>query len=525
MMTMKTLEEFQIENSLLKQQIAELSSKLNWFEEQFKLAQKNRFGASSEKTLCLGQISLFNESEVESKPEEKEPEIEEIIYSRRKKAKGYRKEQFKDLPVEVIEYRLSEEEQICSICDDNLHEMSTEVREELVIIPAQAKVVRHVRFVYGCRKCEKNEIEVPIKTAPMPRPALPGSPASSSAIAYIMSQKFVDGMPLYRQEKQLERLGINLSRQTMSNWLMKSSEMWLSVIYERMKEYLLKSDILHADETKLQVLHEEGREPETNSYMWLYRSGRYRHPIILYDYQMTRARKHPEKFLLDFNGYLHVDGYASYEGIKNIILVGCWAHARRKFVEALEALPKDKRDADVAANKGLKFCNKLFGIERKLKDISASERYTERLIQSKPILDEFFEWLKYLKPMVLPKSAFGTAVGYCLNQKSKLEAFLLDGRLEIDNNRAERSIKPFVIGRKGWLFANTSRGAKSSAIIYSVAETAKENGLNPLKYFCFLLEMLPNIDIKDNVALDKLLPWSSELPKDCKVNKKKEDNG
>ena len=516
----KTTEELQIENSLLQQQVAELFSKLNWFEEQFKLGQKFRFGRSSEKMPIIGQLDIFNEAEAESetKSEEKESLIEEITYKRKKRA-GHREDQFKDIPVETIEYRLPEEEQVCSCCGGDLHEMSTEVRREIEVIPAQVKLIQHVRYVYSCRDCEKNEISTPIKTAPMPIPALPGSPASASAIAYIMSQKFVEGMPLYRQEKSFERLGIKLSRQTMANWMLQASERWLCKVYEQMKEQLLKSDILHGDETTLQVLHEEGRSPETNSYMWLYRTGRDGPPIILYDYQTTRARKHPEKFLETFAGYMHVDGYAGYEGLKNIILSGCWAHARRKFMEALDALPKDKRNADVASNKGLDFCNKLFEIERKLKDVSADERYTERLKQSRPILDEFWEWLRYHKPRVLPKSAFGTAVKYCLNQKNKLETFLLDGRLEIDNNRCERSVKPFVIGRKGWLFANTARGAKSSAIIYSVVETAKENDINPLKYICYLLEQLPNMDIEDKDTLDKLLPWSDELPENLKVKR------
>jgi len=253
--------------------------------------------------------------------------------------------------------------------------------------------------------------------------------------------------------------------------------------------------------------------------LWLYRSSREGPGIVLYDYQRTRASKHPNRFLAGFKGYLHVDGYAGYNALTNITLVGCWAHARRKFDEALKALPAEKSNAQVAAKEGLEFCNRLFAIERKIKELSAEERYKIRLERSRPLVDDFYAWLKYQKPRVLPKSAFGQAINYCLNQRERLVAFLIDGRLELDNNRSERSIKPFVIGRKNWLFANTPRGAKASATIYSIVETAKENGLNPFAYLKYLFEKLPNVDIFDEDVLDKFLPWSSDLPSECRVNK------
>jgi transposase len=510
-----TIEGLQEEIALLKQQNAELTAKLNWFEEQFRLSRHQRFGRSSEQTIPE-QISLFNEAEVEAKPELAEPTVEEITYTRRKKS-GHREAMLKDLPVETVEYRLPEEEQVCSCCGGKLHEMSTEIRQELKIIPAQVSVVKHVRYVYACRRCEQEEINTPVTTASMPSPVLPGSLASPSAMAYIMSQKFVEGLPLYRQEQQFERLGVDLSRQTLANWMLQGAGRWLSHIYHRMYEHLMKKDILHADETTLQVLHEPGRSAESTSYLWLYRTGREGPPIILYDYQTTRASKHPAKFLKEFKGYLHVDGYPGYNGLPNIILVGCWAHARRKFDEALKALPAGQRSAPVAAKEGLDFCNQLFEIERELKDATPEERYDARTQRSRPVLDAFLAWLKYQSPRVLPKSAFGQAIQYCRNQWDKLEAFMQDGRLEIDNNLSERSIKPFIIGRKNWLFANTPRGAKASATIYSVVETAKENGLNPFTYLTYLFERLPNIDIKDPSSIDSLLPWSAALPDHCRV--------
>ncbi len=518
------IEKLQEENLLLKQQnelqqqqIAELSTKVKWFEEQFRLNRHRLFGRSSEQT-PPNQINLFNEAEAEAKPEVPEPTVEEITYQRRKRA-GQREEMLKDLPVETIEYRLPEAERVCSCCGGPLHEMSTEVRQELKIIPAQVSLVKQVRYVYGCRHCEKNEISTPIETAPMPNPVLPGSLASPSAMAYIMSQKFVEGLPLYRQEAQWERLGVGISRQTMANWMIQGSERWLRPLYERMREHLLKKDILHADETTLQVLRDSGEVINSTSYMWLYRTGRDGPPIILYDYQTSRASKHPARFLNEFKGYLHVDGYAGYDGLSNIRLVGCWAHARRKFDEALKVMPAGEKAVPTAAREGLEFCNKLFAIERELHNVTPEERYEARLAKSQPVVDAFSAWLKYQTPRVLPKSALGQAIQYCRNQWDKLTAFLLDGRLELDNNRSERSIKPFVIGRKNWLFANTPRGARASATIYSVVETAKENGLSPFAYLAYLFEQLPNANLYDSQIADSFLPWSPSLPDFCRVPK------
>ncbi|MBC7325412.1 MAG: IS66 family transposase, partial [Moorella sp. (in: Bacteria)] len=276
--------------------------------------------------------------------------------------------------------------------------------------------VKHVRYVYSCRRCEKEEISTPVVTAPMPAPVLPGSPVSLSLLAYIMTQKYGAGLPLYRQEQQFKGLGIDLSRQTIANWVLHGANTWLALIYDRLHEYLLKRDILHADETTLQVLQEPGREATTKSYLWLYRTGRDGPSIILYDYQTTRAGKHPRRFLTGFKGYLHVDGYTGYNELPDVTLVGCWAHARRKFDEALKALPEDKRNKAVAAREGLEFCNRLFAIERELKDKTPEERYQIRQVRSKPVLDAFLAWLKNQKARVLPKSSFGQAIYYCLSQ-------------------------------------------------------------------------------------------------------------
>jgi len=291
----------------------------------------------------------------------------------------------------------------------------------------------------------------------------------------------------------------------------------LLALFRRMKTILLKQDVMAADETPLQVLHEEGRRAQQKSYMWLYRSGRYGPPIVLYEYKETRAAEHPRMFLVGFVGYLHVDGYQSYEGLPDIILVGCWAHARRNFVDALSVLsPMERKSANTAAGRALAYCNKLFTIERDLQDGTPDERLAGRQARSKPVVEEFHAWLVEMQPKVLGKMPTGQAIQYCLNQWDKLTAFLLDGRLELSNNRAERSIKPFVIGRKNWLFANTPRGATASAIVYSIVETAKENGINPLTYLTHLFEQLPNTKWTDE-NLDQLMPWADPIQKAHRV--------
>ena len=306
----------------------------------------------------------------------------------------------------------------------------------------------------------------------------------------------------------------------MANWIIHGANAWLETVYDAMHAQLLKLDIMHADETTLHVLSDPECPATSTSYIWLYRSGREDIPIVLYDYRRTRASKHPRRCLGDFQGYLHVDGYPAYNGMSDVLLVGCWAHARRKFTEALRALPESATTTFVKAKEGLAFCNKLFNIERDLKGVSPEERYEKRLERSKPVLDAFSAWLHDQTPNVLPKSAFGKAIKYCRKQWERLEAFLKDGRLEIDNNRAERSIKPFVIERKNCLFSNTAKGARSSAIIYSIVETAKENGLNPFNYLSYLFEELPNMDTTDKNQLAQILPWSPTLPEECYIPNK-----
>lgn len=488
----------------LQPQVSELTRQVQWLMEQVRLAKHRQFGASSEKSAHT-QLNLFNEAESDADDNIAEPELCEVEKHYRKKPREAKDRLPADLPVEVVEHTLPAEEQICPECDGPLHVMGRHVRRELKLVPAKAVIVEHVQYVYACRECERDSCGVPILKAPMDEPVIKGSFASPEAIAHIMAQKFVMGVPLYRQERYWERRGVMLSRQTMSNWLLRASRDWLEPIWDALREVLLNREVLHGDETVLQVLHEEGKSAQSKSYMWLYRSGcDARAPIVLFDYQPDRKAKRPADFLQGFKGYLHTDGYAGYHALHaDIVVVGCWAHARRKFHEALESMtPKDRLGS--LAQQGEKFCDKLFGVERKAKDMTPQERHQFRQDQATPVLGVFSAWLKAQNG---GKTTFGKAVRYTLDNWPYLERYLLDGRLEISNNRAENSIRPFVVGRKNWLFSNTPRGARASAIIYSIVETAKENGLDTYNYLCYVFKKAPNMDIRNPDHLETLLPW------------------
>jgi transposase len=488
-----------------------MKQQLAWLMEQLKLSRRQRFGASSEKNVS-GQVSFFDEAESTADASAAEPKLEAVKAYRRKKSRSTADRLPPDLPVEVIEHTLPEGERLCPDCGNPLHVMGRETHEELKIVPAKAVIVRHIQHIYACRDCEGNAERVPIIKADMPRPVIKGSFAAPETVAHIAAQKFVMGIPLYRQEQEWERSGVLLSRQTMSNWLLRCAGDWLKPIYDRLHQLLCAREVLHGDETVVQVLHELGRAAQSLSYMWLYRtSGDAEHPIVLYDYQTSRSGEHPSEFLRGFNGFLHTDGYDEYHRKlpDGITVVGCWAHCRRKFYDALMAIPKKDRPGSEAM-RGLQFCDRLFSLEQTYAALSAEEnckaRYLARNEHTKPVMDDFFEWAEKVERVVLPKSLLGLAVRYALHQRPWLERVLLDGRLELSNNRAERSIKPFVIGRKNWLFNNTPKGAEASAVLYSIVETAKENGLVPYEYLAEIFRKAPNLPPDSSV--DSLLPWN-----------------
>jgi len=301
----------------------------------------------------------------------------------------------------------------------------------------------------------------------------------------------------------------------MSNWVIKCSELYLEPVYEHLKKHLLSESVLHADETTVQVLREPDRAPQTKSYEWVYRtSGCCGHKVAVYEYQETRSQEHPRAFLNEFRGFLHTDGYKVYHNLPpGITIVGCWSHVRRKFEAIVKNTLKNKQKGSNAET-GVAYINALFKLEREFAGLTPEKRYMKRLEKSKPIADAFFVWVGNL--VAIPKSPIGEAVKYALSQKQYLENVFLDGRTEISNNRCERSVKPFVMGRKAWLFSNTPAGARASSVIYSLIETAKENGLHPYRYLEFLLESLPGSTTSDIAAL---LPWCESLPDRCRAPK------
>ena len=497
--------------------LAALEKQIDMLTEVLRLERHKRFGASSEKSEdpLVEQLSfLFNEAEVFSEAvSEKESTVVVAAHKRHKKHEYALENLPEGLPTKQVEHRLEGEDLVCPQCGETMTEVGKEVVRTLEIIPAQTIIHEDIYYTYACKKCSENAdegCETPFAKAPREKNIIPGSFATPEAVAHIMTQKFVMGSPLYRQEQELNRKGIPLSRQTMSNWILKAADDYLAPVYKQLHQELLAREVLHADETTLQVLHEPGKKPQSESYMWLYRtSGDTDKPIVLYEYQPSRGSVHPKEFLAGFKGYLHTDGYAGYHNLpEEICVVGCWAHLRRKFDEAVKSLPKGKNKGGSAAQ-GLAYCNLLFEIEQQLADKSPEERYEERLKQAKPVLDAMFAWAK--NRTAAPKSALGKAFTYLKEQWPYLINYLKDGRLEISNNRAERSIKPFVIDRKNFLFANTPKGAAGSAVMFSLIQTAIENQLDPYVYLTWLLKTANTMDLTVPEEVQKLLPWN--MPK------------
>lgn len=481
--------------------------------------QKSMFGQSSEKrryVLGEDQLSLFNEAEVEANKKAPEPDkVSVISYAR--KPKRTKEELAACLPVVEVLCELDEKEQICGVCESKMRFLGKETaREELEIIPAQVRLLRYVRYSYVCEHCEKETGKATIVKAPTPTPVIKKSLASASTVAHVMYQKYVNGMPLARQEKDWANQGVELSRATLANWIIRSATDWLEPIWEMMKTYLLKQAVICADETVIQVLKEEGRKPSSESRMWVYCSGNTGNaPVVLFEYQATRSGEHARRFLEGFTQFLQTDGYAGYNKVPKVTRCGCWAHQRRKYEESM---PRGGNLEGSAAAEGFEYCNRLFDIERELEELNPEERKLKRLERSKPVLEAYWAWLETVN--ALSASKLGEAITYAVNQKTSLEAFLEDGRIELSNNRAERCLKNFVLGRKAWLFADTTKGAKASATAYSIVETAKANQLNPYIYLVHLFSKLPSIDFKkDPFLLEEFMPWSQSLPDFCRNTK------
>lgn len=481
--------------------------------QQWRLAQHRQFGKSSEKS--LGQGELFDEAEAvvaeEETSNEADSSSEKNDASMRHRPK--RKPLPKDLPRTVIELDVADVEKVCACCQGALHRIGEDRSERLEFIPAKITVIETVRPKYGCRHCEQNETHVTIKQAPPAPSLIPKGIATPSLLSQIITSKYQFALPLYRQEALFKQLGIELSRRTMSDWVLKSADA-LRPLYQRLKDILVQQPALHADETPLNVV----KEDRDKCYMWVYCSGTdgpdtphpmYKTPltpIVLYEFQKTRQATHPKTFLNDYSGYLHADGYAGYEQT-DTQLVGCWAHARRKFMDIAKSLGKNKTGTHTVA---LNWIQKLYAIESRAAQCETTEKaFAYRREQVIPVLNDFKKWLEKTVKNKPPKDKLTSALNYCLNQWDKLVRYVDDPHLNIDNNRAERAIKPFVIGRKNWLFSNTENGADASAMLYSMIETAKANGLITYDYLVKVFEELPKR--KTGADIDDLLPWNVTL--------------
>ena len=452
----------------------------------------------------------FNEAELHadtpSEDDNQKPKSSETNNLSSKPKRRGRPKLPEDLPREHVVVDVPEEDKTCSCCQSALCQMGAETSEKLVYIPAKLYVEVTERPKYVCRQCDVQGKKVAVVMAP-PLPSLiPKSIATPSLLAQIIANKYYYALPLYRQESLFGQYGIKLSRKTMSQWILSSAEK-LEPLITLLKETLLAQEVLFADETTLTVLNDEKKK----SYIWLYgcgpdRGGNAQSPgIVLFDYQDgSRGHHCPTSYLSDYGGYLHVDGYEAYEKTE-AKLVGCWAHARRKFIEAEQSQPKGKPGKGGRIQWAITWFQKLYRIEEEIKDKSREERYKQRQSKTQPLLEEFKAWLDKSVTQVPPKSKLGLAINYSINQWSKLARVVDDGRLSVDNNRAERSVRPFAVGRNNWLFSKTHNGARASAVLCSIIETAKANDSEPYEYLEYVLREIPSLKLGDDYS--HLLPW------------------
>ena len=501
-----------LENKIQEQQaqIEELKRKLEHMNEVFANAQRARFGQSSEqKSYVLGkdQLSLFNEAEEAQDHKAEEPTSDTVlIAAHERKKKRSQAEMLNQLPEEEVLLKIPEEQLVCGKCGGKMKPIGKKfLRHEMQIIPKQIKLLAYYAVTYACDSCEKDTGFAHITSVKPPVPLMKHSLASASTVAYIMTQKYVDGLPLARQEKIWAREGISLSRATMANWVIQCSQSWLKPLYKHMKQELLTHSVIHADETVVQVLKEEGKPATSESRMWLYASAALlRHQVRIFEYQPDRSGKRPESFLRGFAGCLVTDGYAGYNQVQNVTHCGCWAHARRKW---REAMPEGATVKTSKAAVGFQYCNKLFAEERKCAPNHPKYRQEYRQNRELPLLEEYYAWLNTVHPE--KGSKLEEAVRYSLNQKQCLMAYLDHGEVPISNNLAENAIRPFTLGRKNWLFCDTPKGAEASAVVYSLVESAKANGVEPFAYLQHVLVQLPYLGkTHSHEELETLMPWA-----------------
>ena len=510
----------QEQNKALTKELRELNQKMQVLMEQMVLANKNRFGRSSEKMeienqICFkevdGNIVFFNEAEAVCNLDAEEPEDLEIKPVRKPKTVGKKADDMAGLSVNIINHYLSEEELIAEFGENGWKQLPDAISKRYHLIPAKVEIDEHHVGVYA------SKTDGHIVKAPHPKALLHGSAVSPSIAAAVMNGKYVNAVPLYRLEQEFARYGLSITRQNMANWMIRLGEEYLAVLYDYLHEKLYDYHVIQADETPV-LVNRDGRPAGSKSYMWVYRSGHLYQDkqIVLYDYHKTRNSSHPKEFLKDYSGICVTDGYQVYHKMENeredLRIAGCWVHARRRFDEAMNVLPKEqqkKSDAYLV----MKQIQAIYREEGKLKELSADERLEQRQLVVKPLVDALFVYLKKQKPSVPATGQLRKAYTYILNQEKYLRVFLEDGEVPIDNNASERAIRGFCIGKKNWQMIDSINGAKASAIIYSITETAKANNLKPYDYFEHILNEMPkHMDDSDRSFLEDLLPWSDKLP-------------
>ena len=512
--------QLQDQNDKLSGAIQELNKKMEVLIEQITLANKNRFGRSSEKMMdtsqiCFmevdGTIVFFNEAEAVSDLDAEEPDTLENKPARKPKAVGKKEADIKDLPVNIINHYLTDEELVAEFGEKGWKQLPDAISKRYRFIPAKVEIDEHHVGVYASKTDDR------IIKADHPKALLHGSLVSPTIAAAIMNGKYVNAVPLYRLEQEFSRYGLTITRQNMANWMIRLGESYLAVLYDYLHQKLYDYHVIQADETPVLVNH-DGRSAGAKSYMWVYRSGHLYadRQIVLYDYHKTRNSSHPREFLRDYSGICVTDGYQVYHTLEreheDLQIAGCWVHARRKFDDALTVIPKAHQNKSDAF-RVMKQIQAIYREEGKLNKLSSEERLMQRQLVIKPLVDALFAYLKKMEPTVPASGQLRKAYTYILNQEKYLRVFLENGEVPIDNNASERAIRGFCIGKKNWQMIDTINGAHSSAIIYSIAETAKANNLKPYDYFVYLLEEIPkHMEQKDRTFLENLLPWSKKLP-------------
>lgn len=490
----------QNEKQKLTKKILELEENNAKLMHYFKLAQAARFGSRSEKIpddedtpMLPGMGQVFDEASVEKEP---------VKPAKKRGAQGGRKPLPENLPREEISHDIQEHEKVCP-CGNALHCIGQEESEQLELIPAQVKVIKNVRYKYGCTACEDTII-----LAKMPPQALPKSMAGPGLLAHILVSKFDDHLPLYRQAEMWERSGVDLDCTTMGRWVMSCGDLLMPLV-DLMTQDIVASGSVQADETGVQVLNEKGRKNKSKSFMWVFKTAGHKNSKIVYLYSPSRSSEVISSILNGFEGYLQSDGYTGYakfasDSSLKITTLGCWAHARRKFVEITKVAPKKG-----IAFETLKMISELYKIEKKAKEnnLSYGEIGSLRQKESEPLLNKLKQFLLEHQDAVPPKGLLGAAISYTLKNWKNLIVYLERGDLEIDNNATERCIKPFAVGRKNWLFKGCVKGAEASAVIYSLIETAKSYGLNPYDYLRDIFIRLPQKNSAGQ-SLEDLLPYN-----------------